>query len=98
MGSRTDIYVEFIASMSNPPGAPSRSSSIANGPPSAGIAPSASNPAPPTPSTPSQQNLNQIVRGILASNMLESFVSLKIAVICVVWSVFEEVAGIRCGY
>ncbi|KAF2400056.1 transcription initiation factor TFIID, subunit TAF5 [Trichodelitschia bisporula] len=47
--------------MSNPPGAPSRSGSIANGPPSAGVAPGAGNQLPSTPSTPSQQNLNQIV-------------------------------------
>ena len=47
--------------MSNPPGAPSRSASIANGPPSAGVPPASGSAAPPTPSTPSQQNLNQIV-------------------------------------
>ena len=57
------LHNDTVAMASNPPNVPSRSGSIVNGPPSAGINPSqtASVP-PPTPGGVSQQaNLNQIV-------------------------------------
>jgi hypothetical protein len=48
---------------SNPPNVPSRSGSIVNGPPSAGIHPPGSSVPPPTPGgVAPQTNLNQIVR------------------------------------
>jgi hypothetical protein len=57
--------------MSNPPGAPSRSASIANGPPSAGGPPAPGSAAPTPSTTPSQQNLNQIVCWNLFLTMLQ---------------------------
>jgi hypothetical protein len=60
---RSPLHHVKVTMASNPPNVPSRSGSIVNGPPSAGINPSqtASVP-PPTPGGASQQaNLNQIV-------------------------------------